>query len=75
MPVQTVDQCLYGRLVQMTEVRSCLSGLMAHHQRGRSDEAESIYDDLALDGLNRINDDGDSSRRKLFEGLLRVDVD
>jgi len=41
----------------------------------RVDEAEGVNDDLALDGLDRVNDDGDSAWCELLEGLLGVDVD
>jgi hypothetical protein len=39
------------------------------------DEAESIDDDFALDGLDGVNDDGDGAGGELLERLLRVDVD
>jgi hypothetical protein len=48
---------------------------LSEHESLRVDETEGVNDDLALDGLNRVNDDGDSAGCELFEGLLGVDVD
>lgn len=59
----------------MSQVGGGLARLVAHHKSLRLDQAEGIDDDFALDGLHRIDDDGDSARRQLFEGLLRVDID
>jgi len=59
----------------MSHVRCGLSGLLSEHESLRVDEAEGVDDDLALDGLDRVNDDGDGARCELFEGLLSVDVD
>jgi hypothetical protein len=51
-----------------------LTRFLAKHERLRVDKSESIDDDLALDRLNGINDDGNGSGCKLFEGLLGVDI-
>jgi hypothetical protein len=59
----------------MSDVGCGLSGLLSEHESLRVDEAEGVNDDLALDGLDRVNDDGDSAWCELFEGLLGVDVD
>ena len=75
MPVEAVDERLDGGLVQVAEVGGRLPGLVAHHERLRVDEAEGVDDDLALDGLDGVDDDGDGARGQLLEGLLRVDVD
>jgi hypothetical protein len=40
----------------------------------RVDEAESVDDDLALDGLDRVDDYSDGARCELLERLLRVDI-
>ena len=75
MSVETVNEGLDGRLVEMTQVRCALTRFLTKHKRLRVDESESIDDNLSLDGLNGINNNGNSSRRQLFEGLLCVDID
>lgn len=75
MSIETVDECLNRRLVEVTQVRSTLSRLLAEHERLWVDESESINDDLALHRLYRVDDHGDGSRSELFEGLLGVDID
>lgn len=59
----------------MTQVGCCLTGFLAHDNSLGLDESEGIDDDLAFDGLDGVNDDGDGTRRELFEGLLGVDID
>lgn len=73
--IQTVNQSLDGGLVQMTQVGGCLAGLLAHDNGLGLDETESINNDLALYGLNRVDDDGDGTGSELLEGLLSVNVD
>jgi hypothetical protein len=75
MSVETVYEGLDGRLVEMTQVRCALTRFLTKHKRLRVDESESIDDNLALDGLNGINNNGNSSRCQLLEGLLCVDID
>lgn len=75
MSVETVNEGLDGRLVEMTQVRCALTRFLTKHKRLRVDESESIDDNLSLDGLNGINNNGNSSRCQLFEGLLCVDID
>jgi hypothetical protein len=75
MSVKTMNKRLDGRLVEMTQVRCALTRFLTEHKRLRVDESESIDDDLSLDRLNGINNDGNSSRCQLFEGLLCVDID
>ena len=75
MSVEAVDQSLNGGLVEVTQVTRALAGLLAHHEKLRVDESEGVNDDLALDGLDGVNDDGDGARVKLLERLLRVDID
>jgi hypothetical protein len=48
---------------------------VAHHKGLRVDEAEGVDDDLALDRLDGVDDDGDGAGGELLERLLRVDVD
>lgn len=64
-----------GWLVEVADVGSRLTWLLAGHQRLWVDKAESINDDLSLDRLNWINDDSDGSWVELLEGLLGVDID
>ena len=59
----------------MSDVRCGLPGLLSEHESLGVDKAESINDDLALDGLDRIDDDGDGAWCELLERLLGVDVD
>jgi hypothetical protein len=47
---------------------------VAHHEGLRVDEAESVDDDLALDRLDGVDDDGDGAGRELLKRLLGVDV-
>lgn len=46
--VETVNQSLNGRLVEVTQVGSCLARLLAHDHRLGLDETECINDNLAL---------------------------
>ncbi len=62
-------------LLRWPRVTGAQTRLLAEHQRLRVDEPEGINNDLPLDRLDRVNDHGDGSRRKLLEGLLRVDID
>lgn len=73
--VEAVDEGLDGGLVEVADVGGGLAGLVAHHEGLRVDEAEGIDDDLALDGLDGVDDDGDGAGSKLLERLLCVDVD
>ena len=75
MPVEAVNKGLDGGLVQVTQVGGALSGFLTQHQRLGVDESESVNDDLSLDGLYRIYNDGDSAGGQLLEGLLGVDID
>lgn len=52
----------------MTTTRGCCC------TRLRVDKTERVDDDLALDGLDWVDDDGDISGVQLLEGLLRVAV-
>lgn len=73
--IQTVDKGLDRGFVQMANVRCGLAGLVTHHESLRVDQAEGVNDNLALDGLYRIDDYGNGAGSELFERLLRVDVD
>ena len=75
MSVETVNESLDRRLVEVPQVGGTLTWFLAKHERLGVDESESINDDLALHRLNGINDDGDGSGCKLFEGLLGIDID
>jgi len=58
----------------VTQVRRALAWLLSEHKRLWVDESEGIDDNLALDGLDGVNHDGNSSRCQLFERLLCVDI-
>lgn len=67
MAIETVDKSLNRRLVEVTNIRGGLARLVAHHEGLGVDEAEGIDDDLTLDGLNRIDDDGNGAGCKLLK--------
>ena len=70
-----MDERLNGRLIEVAQVGCRLAGLLTEHERLGVDEAESVDHDLALDGLNGVNNHSDSTGVELFETLLRVDID
>ena len=59
----------------MTDIGCGLTGFLAEHERLWVDQAESVNDDFALDGVDGVDDNGDGARSELLEGLLGVDVD
>jgi hypothetical protein len=59
MPVEAMDEGLNGRLVYVSNVGGRLPCLTTSHDGMLVDETECINDDLALDGLNRIDHDRD----------------
>lgn len=59
----------------MSQVTCALTRLLTKHERLGVDEAEGVNDDLALDGLDGVDDDGDGARGQLLERLLGVDID
>lgn len=67
MPVETVNQSLDRRLVQVTNIASRLPRFLASDKRLRVDTSESIDDDFTTDRLDRINDDGHCARVQLLE--------
>ena len=72
--VKAVDKGLYGRFVKMTKIGCGLARLLSHDDGLRGDQSESIDHNFTLDGLNGIDNDGDSARCELFERLLCVDI-
>jgi hypothetical protein len=42
------------------------------HERLRVDQSEGVDDDLAFDGLDWVDDDGDGARVELLKGLRGV---
>ena len=75
MAVEAVDEGLNRGLVEVADVRGGLAGLVAHHEGLRVDEAESVDNDLTLDGLDGIDYDGNGTRCELLERLLCIDID
>lgn len=67
MSVEAVDKRLDRRFVEMSQVGCTLARLLTEHERLRVDETESINNDFAFNGLNGVNDDGNSSRGQLLE--------
>lgn len=60
---------LNARLLQVSDVARALSRLNTHHDLLRVDRPERINHDLALDGLDWIDDNGDGAGVELLEGL------
>ena len=75
MPVQPVYQRLDRGFVEMAEIGGGLAGFLSEHKGLWVDQSEGVDDHLALDRLDRINDDGYRTGRQLLEGLLGVDID
>lgn len=69
MPVQSVNESLYRRLVDVAYVRSRLAWFLARDDGVWVDQTEGIDDDLSFDGLDRVDDNGDGSRVERLEGL------
>lgn len=65
-----MNQRLYARLVQVSDVTRRLSGFLAGHDRRRGDGTEGVDDDFASNGLDGVDHYGDCSGVELFEGLV-----
>ena len=72
--VEAVNQSLDRGLVEVSNVRRCLPGFLSEHECLRVDKTEGVDDDLALDGLDRVDDHSDGAGCELLERLLRVDI-
>ncbi len=59
----------------MAQVGRRLARLLAEDHDVGVDEPEGVDDDLALDALDRVDDDGHGAVRQGLEALLRVHVD
>jgi hypothetical protein len=70
LPIQVVNQRLYARLVQMSDVTRRLPRFLAGHDRRRGDGTEGVDDDFTSDGLDGVDHYGDCSGVELFEGLV-----
>lgn len=75
MSVKAMNQGLDGWLIKMSNVRSCLSWLVAHHECLRVDQTKRVNHYLAFHGLDGVHYYRDGTGCELFEGLLCVDVD
>lgn len=69
MAVETMNQRLDGRLVQVANVGGGLAGLLIEEHQLRVDGAEGVNHDLALDGLDGINHHGHSTLVQLLKTL------
>ena len=74
VPVEPVDEGLDAGLVEVPDVAGGLAGLLPEHHELGVDEAEAVDDDLALDGLDGIDDQSDGAGIQRLEGGLGVDV-
>lgn len=72
MPVQTVNKGLYGRLVDVSDIRRCLTGFITRDDGLRLDEPESVDNNLSLDRLDWVNDHG---YRSCIQGFERLEID
>lgn len=59
----------------MPQIGCSLAGLLTKHQRLWVDEAKGVDNNLTLNGLDGIDDNGNSTRSELFERLLGIDID
>lgn len=59
MPVQSVDQGLNAGLIDMSDVRRRLAGLLTSKDRMRVDEPEGVNDNLSFDRLDGVDHDRD----------------
>lgn len=57
--IKAVNECLYRRLIDMTDVRCRLAGLASRDDGLGVDQAESVDHDFTLHRLDGVNDDGD----------------
>lgn len=69
MPVEPVDQRLYTRLVQVSQITRRLTRLLPRHHVLRVDAPESVNDDFAADGLDGVDDYCHCAGVELFERL------
>ena len=63
MSVQSVNQRLDRGFVEMAKVGGGLAGLLSEHEGLWVDQSEGVDDHLALDRLDRIDDNGDRTGR------------
>lgn len=69
MPVKPVDQRLYTRLVQVSQIARRLTRLLPRHHVLRVDASERVNDDFAADGLDGVDDYCHCAGVELFERL------
>ena len=67
--IQPVNQGLNGRLVDVTNVRGCLSRLTAGDDSCLADKSECVDHNLSLHRLNWINDDRNCAGIQRLERL------
>ena len=69
VPVEAMDERLDGGLVDMPDIRRRLTRLKPLQDHGGIDQSEGVDHDLALHGLDRVDDDGDRAAVELLERL------
>lgn len=67
MPVQSMNQRLYTRLVEMAQIARRLPRLLSCNHVLRVDASESVDYHFTTDRLDRVDDDGYCARVELFE--------
>jgi len=74
MLVQSSGKGHETRLLNMPNIGRSLPGLKTLHDHSGLNRSESIDDNLALDGLNRVDDDTDRLRIQHLLRLLRLHI-
>mmetsp|Transcript_687 Transcript_687/g.1083 ORF Transcript_687/g.1083 Transcript_687/m.1083 type:complete len:265 (+) Transcript_687:399-1193(+) len=72
--IKSMNECLNGWFIEMSNIRSSLPGRLTKHHELRVDKPKAVNDDLSLDGLNGIDNECNSSRVKSLKRRLRIDV-
>uniref|UniRef100_A0A7S0CMA4 Uncharacterized protein n=1 Tax=Proboscia inermis TaxID=420281 RepID=A0A7S0CMA4_9STRA len=74
MTIQSVDQRLNARFVQMPDVAGGLSWFLPQHHQLRIDQSKTINHNFPLDALNRIHHQRHGPRIQRFERILGINI-
>eukprot|EP00978_Attheya_sp_CCMP212_P048675 scaffold559185_cov55-Attheya_sp.AAC.1 len=74
MTIESMDEGLNARLVEVTNVARRLTGFLSEHHELWINEAKAVNDDLSLDTLDGVNDEGDGPLIEGLEGALGINV-
>ena len=67
MSIESMNESLYTRLIEVTDVTRSLPGLLARHEGVGVDGAEGVNDDFAADRLDGIDHDSYCAGMQLLE--------